>query len=77
MLSPVPFFRMFRYIHMQHHRFTNDGERDPDHYAGRGSKWLLPLRWATLDLSESRVSQIHSQAILRLRARMTDWIAEK
>lgn len=30
-----------------------------------------------LGVTESRVSQIHSQAILRLRARMTDWIAEK
>lgn len=30
-----------------------------------------------LGVTESRVSQIHSQAILRLRARMTDWIADK
>ena len=28
---------------------------------------------ATLDLSESRVSQIHTQAMHRLRARMKDW----
>lgn len=27
-----------------------------------------------LDVSESRVSQIHSQAIKRIRSRMTDWI---
>ena len=26
--SPVPFFRTFRYIHMQHHRFTNDDTKD-------------------------------------------------
>lgn len=50
LLSPVPFFRMFRYIHMQHHRFTNDEQRDPDYYCGSGSKWTLPLRWATLDI---------------------------
>ena len=30
-----------------------------------------------LGVTESRVSQIHSQAIIRLRARMTDWIADK
>lgn len=29
---------------------------------------------AVLDVSESRVSQIHSQALVRLRARMQDWL---
>ncbi len=50
LLSPVPFFKMFRYIHMQHHRFANDTEKDPDLYCGRGKRWTLPLRWASLDL---------------------------
>ena len=49
--SPVPFFRTFRYIHMQHHRFTNDETKDPDVYAGTGPRWLLPFKWATLDLN--------------------------
>lgn len=49
-LFPIPVFRLFRYVHMQHHRFANDDEQDPDVYCCRGSKWLLPLRWATLDL---------------------------
>lgn len=49
MLSPVPFFRTFRFIHMQHHRFTNDPEKDPDLYAGTGPAWLLPFKWATVD----------------------------
>ena len=48
--SPVPFFRTFRYIHMQHHRFTNDPTKDPDVYVSSGPRWLLPLKWATLDL---------------------------
>ena len=39
----------FRYVHLQHHKHTNDAEHDPDFYAGRGSKWLLPLRWLTQD----------------------------
>lgn len=51
LLSPIPFFRMFRYIHMQHHRFANEEGRDPDLYCGRGSKWTLLLRWATLDIN--------------------------
>lgn len=32
---------------------------------------------AVLDISESRVSQISSQAMLRLRARLADWIEDK
>ena len=50
LLLPAPFFRMFRYVHMQHHRFVNDESKDPDHFASRGAKWLLPIRWATQDI---------------------------
>lgn len=51
-LSPALGFRAFRYIHMQHHRFTNhDDGRDPDHYTMRGPTWQAPLRFLTLDLS--------------------------
>ena len=49
--SPVPFFRTFRYIHMQHHRFTNDKAKDPDIYVATGPRWLLPLKWLSLDLN--------------------------
>ena len=52
--SPVPFFRTFRYVHMQHHRFTNDESKDPDIYVGTGPAWLLPFKWATLDLNYFR-----------------------
>ncbi len=43
-------FPVWRFIHMQHHRFTNhdDGD-DPDHYTMRGPAWQKPLRWITLD----------------------------
>ena len=51
LLSPVPFFRTFRYVHMQHHRFANDETKDPDVYVGSGPRWLLPFKWATLDLN--------------------------
>ncbi|WP_205696422.1 fatty acid desaturase [Conexibacter sp. SYSU D00693] len=44
-------FRTWRFIHMQHHRFTNhDDGRDPDHWTHSGPKALLPLKWLTVDL---------------------------
>jgi len=43
------FFQVFRFVHMKHHRFTNDSEKDPDVYCGTGPKWLLPFKWLTLD----------------------------
>ncbi len=50
-VSPVFGFGAFRFIHMQHHRFTNhDDGRDPDHYTMEGPAWQRPLRFATLDL---------------------------
>lgn len=50
-LSPLGGIRVFRFVHMQHHRFTNEGgENDPDEWCGKGKKWTLPLRWMTLDL---------------------------
>ena len=49
LLEPGPFFSLFRFIHMQHHRHTNDESKDPDAYCGTGPKWLLPFKWLTLD----------------------------
>lgn len=52
MVAP-PFisYSVFRYVHMQHHRFTNHGQtKDPDSYASDGPAWSWPLRWATLDV---------------------------
>ncbi len=49
LLEPGPFFPVFRFIHMQHHRFTNHPTKDPDVYSGKGPVWLLPFRWLTLD----------------------------
>ena len=49
--APHACFPVWRFIHMQHHRFTNqDDGRDPDHYTERGPRWQLPLRWLTVDL---------------------------
>jgi fatty acid desaturase len=49
--APHAAFPVWRFIHMQHHRFTNhDDGRDPDHYTHRGPRWQYPLRWLTIDL---------------------------
>ncbi len=52
-IGPLSGLGTFRYIHMQHHRFTNDPDLDPDSWANvdRGLAWTLPLRWLTLDLN--------------------------
>jgi fatty acid desaturase len=49
--APHAGFRTWRFIHMQHHRFTNrDDGSDPDDYTNRGPAWQAPLRWLTIDL---------------------------
>eukprot|EP00698_Gefionella_okellyi_P024100 TRINITY_DN8415_c0_g1_i1.p1 TRINITY_DN8415_c0_g1~~TRINITY_DN8415_c0_g1_i1.p1 ORF type:complete len:299 (-),score=48.82 TRINITY_DN8415_c0_g1_i1:417-1313(-) len=45
--APYP---AFRYVHLQHHKYTNDAEKDPDFYSGDTIGILLPLRWATQEL---------------------------
>ena len=44
-LAPLNFAR---WIHMQHHRFTNDPIKDPDHF-GHIKDVFLPLRWLNFD----------------------------
>lgn len=54
-LLPTGSFSAFRFIHMQHHRFTNHADgSDPDHYTQTGRKLLLPLRWMTTDVNYFR-----------------------
>lgn len=48
--SSLASFRTFRFIHMQHHRFTNDEQQDPDDYASRGPGWQRLIRWMTVDV---------------------------
>jgi ring-1,2-phenylacetyl-CoA epoxidase subunit PaaE len=50
--APHAGFSTWRFIHMQHHRFTNhhDDLLDPDGYTMRGPKWQALPRWITLDL---------------------------
>jgi fatty acid desaturase len=41
-IAPYP---AFRWVHMLHHKYTNDPARDPDYWSGSGPIALLPLRW--------------------------------
>lgn len=43
-------FAPFRYVHLEHHKHTNDVDKDPDFWSGRGPWFLLPIRWCTQDL---------------------------
>ena len=46
---PLP-FPAFRYLHLMHHKHTNDTKLDPDAWAGQGSWWMLPFKWMTIEL---------------------------
>lgn len=50
-LFVVPAFSLpaFGYVHLQHHRYTNDIDKDPNIGATHGPIWRLPLRWALMD----------------------------
>lgn len=43
-------FKTYRFIHMRHHRFTNEEGRDPDLWAESRYKWLLPAKWLSTDI---------------------------
>jgi fatty acid desaturase len=49
LLGPTSSFAAYRYLHLEHHRHTNDPKSDPDFWSGRGPAWSLPLRWLTQD----------------------------
>jgi ferredoxin-NADP reductase/fatty acid desaturase len=49
-LVPYASFSLFRYIHIEHHRNTNEAATiDPDTWASHAPWWQLPFRWATID----------------------------
>jgi fatty acid desaturase len=47
--APFAAMPLFRWAHMEHHRFTND-ENDPDDWS-HGSWWSLPFRWMLIDFN--------------------------
>lgn len=40
----------FGHVHGEHHRHTNDPDRDPDMFATHAPAWQLPFRWALMDV---------------------------
>lgn len=43
--APMP---VTRWIHMQHHRFTN-AQNDPDRFTHDAPWWQVPIRWSNFD----------------------------
>ena len=49
-VSPLISFRSFAFIHIEHHRNTNDDENDPDHFVSGAPLWQVPVRFALMDV---------------------------
>nr|WP_228032340.1 fatty acid desaturase [Mycolicibacterium sp. P9-22] len=49
-VSPLISFKSFAFIHIEHHRNTNDGANDPDHFVSAAPWWQLPVRFPAMDL---------------------------
>lgn len=49
-VSPLISFKSFAFIHIEHHRNTNDGDNDPDHFVSGAPWWQLPVRFPLMDL---------------------------
>lgn len=50
-VAPNASFPMLKFIHIEHHRNTNENlATDPDSWTSHAPWWQLPFRWATLDL---------------------------
>ncbi|MBQ0927029.1 fatty acid desaturase [Saccharopolyspora endophytica] len=49
-VSPLISFKSFAFIHIEHHRNTNDDENDPDHFVSGAPLWQVPVRFALMDV---------------------------
>ncbi|MGC7097376.1 fatty acid desaturase [Amycolatopsis lurida] len=49
-VSPLISFRSFAFIHIEHHRNTNDDRNDPDHFVSGAPWWQVPVRFALMDV---------------------------
>ncbi|OFV75530.1 1,2-phenylacetyl-CoA epoxidase, subunit E [Rhodococcus erythropolis] len=48
-VSPLISFKSFAFIHIEHHRNTNDGGSDPDHFISGSPLWQAPFRFGLMD----------------------------
>lgn len=49
LLLPIAPFEAVRWLHMQHHRFTN-GSKDPDRFVHHSTWWNFLLLWPNVDI---------------------------
>ncbi|CAN5412423.1 fatty acid desaturase [soil metagenome] len=49
-VSPLISFKSFAFIHIEHHRNTNDDENDPDHFVSGAPTWQVPVRFPLMDV---------------------------
>lgn len=49
-VSPLISFSAFSFIHIEHHRNTNDDHSDPDHFVSAATYWQLPFRFPIMDV---------------------------
>ncbi|MET8523692.1 fatty acid desaturase [Nocardioides sp. NPDC004968] len=49
-VSPLISFRSFAFIHIEHHRNTNDDDNDPDHFVSGAPWWQVPFRFPLMDV---------------------------
>lgn len=49
-VSPLISFSAFSFIHIEHHRNTNDDDSDPDHFVSAATYWQLPFRFPIMDV---------------------------
>ena len=50
LLFPGITTRIYRYLHLAHHRYTGEAARDPDEFFCSAPAWFRPVTWAFLDL---------------------------
>jgi fatty acid desaturase len=48
---PIPYYA-FKFLHLLHHKYTNDPMNDPDAFAGAGPAFTLPFRWMLMEAKQ-------------------------
>lgn len=49
-VSSLISFKSFAFIHIEHHRNTNDDDNDPDHFVSGAPWWQVPFRFPLMDV---------------------------
>lgn len=49
-VSSLISFKSFAFIHIEHHRNTNDDASDPDHFVSGAPWWQVPVRFPLMDV---------------------------